>query len=119
MAAKPIILRKWEPHMSIEKDRISRIPIWVHFFNVPLEYWNQEGLSYIASMIGKPLHVDKMTVTRRQIIYARICIEVTASKDWIHSFDLVDADRSSPITIQVEYHWTLSRCSTYKCFGHD
>ena len=27
IAGRPIILRKWEPHLSLEKDRISKIPI--------------------------------------------------------------------------------------------
>ena len=105
--------------MAIDKDRISRLPIWVHFYNIPLEYWNQEGLSYIASMIGKPLHVDKMTASRRRITYARICIEIDAMDDWITSFELESVGNKSLVTIYVEYQWTPSRCSSCKCFGHD
>ena len=67
VAGKPLILSQWKPHMVIDKDRISRLSIWVHFYNIPLEYWTHEGLSYIASMIGKPFCVDKMTASRRQI----------------------------------------------------
>ena len=119
VAGKPIILRKWEPHLSIEKDRISKIPIWVHFYNIPLEYWSQDGLSYIASMIGKPLLADKMTASRRRITYARICIEVDASEEWISSFELEAKNEKAPITIKVEYQWTPTKCSICKCFGHD
>ena len=78
---KPLILRKWEPHLSLEKDRISKVPIWVHFHNIPLEYWTQKGLSYIASMIGKLLLADKMITSHRCITYTRICIKVDASED--------------------------------------
>ena len=119
VAGKPFILRKWEPHLSLEKDRISKVPIWVHFYNIPLEYWSHEGLSYIASMIGKPIQADKMTASRRCITYARICIEVDASEDWITSFELEDVNGKNPITIQVESQWTPTRCPQCKCFGHN
>lgn len=118
-AGRPIILRKWEPHLSIEKDNISKIPIWVHFFNIPLEYWTPEGLSYIASMIGKPLRVDKTTAEGRRISYARICIEIDATEEWLTEFELEATAGIKPISIKVEYQWTPTRCSMCKCFGHD
>ena len=119
IAGRPIILRKWESHISLEKNRISKIPLWVHFYNIPLEYWTQEGLSYIASMIGKPLYVDKTIASRRRITYARICIEVDASDEWIYEFVLESNDGKQPISVKVEYQWTPTRCSECKCFGHN
>ena len=122
VAGKPLILQQWTPHLSIEKNKVFRVPVWVCFYNVPLEYWNQQGLSYIASMIGKPIQVDRMTAIRGRITYARICIEVDAKDDWITSFDLEAAnppEGSEPITIRVEYQWTPARCNVCKSFGHD
>ena len=122
VAGKPIILRKWSPNLSIDKNKVSRVPVWVCFYNVPLEYWNQKGLRYIVSMIGKPLQVGRMTAKRRRITYARICIEVDAKDDWISSFELDipnPPEGSEPIKIHVEYQWTPIRCNVCKCFGHD
>ena len=122
VAGKPIILQKWSPSLSIDKNKVSRVPVWVCFYNVPLEYWTQQGLSYISSMVGKPIQVDRMTATRRRITYARICIEVDAQDDWITSFELEAANPpqgSDPITIHVEYQWTPLRCNSCKYFGHD
>ena len=70
-------------------------------------------------MIGKPLHVDKTTASRRRITYARICIEVDASEEWITDFELESSYGKPPISVKVEYQWTPSRCSECKCFGHN
>ncbi|KAG5548310.1 hypothetical protein RHGRI_013870 [Rhododendron griersonianum] len=51
---KLLILKLWHPHLKLEKEQLSKIPLWVHFFNVPLEMWTGPGLSHIASSVGRP-----------------------------------------------------------------
>ena len=95
----------------------------MHFFDIPLEFWNPKGLSFIASLIGKPLHVDQVMETCCRMSYARVCIEVSADKDFIHDFDLEVDDELSGSTvsnrIHVEYQWTPLRCKKCSSFGHD
>ena len=81
VAGQPILLRNWHAGLVLDKEVPASVPIWVHIHNIPLEYWNVEGLSHIASAIGRPLHVDRMTATCRRISYARICIEVSADQE--------------------------------------
>lgn len=63
--------------MSFEKEQLSKIPIWVQFSNVPLEFWNEEGLSYIASAVGVPLCADAAIESGKRLSYARICVEIS------------------------------------------
>lgn len=35
---KLLLLKKWEPGMVFEKEQLSKIPIWVQFYNIPFEY---------------------------------------------------------------------------------
>ena len=35
---RPIILRTWKPGMEMLNVQIPSLPIWVKFFNIPLEY---------------------------------------------------------------------------------
>ena len=58
--------------MSLEKDELIKIPIWVQFFNIPLEYWSEQGLGDIASAIGRPICVDSMTESCKTLSYANI-----------------------------------------------
>ena len=53
-------------------DAVAKIPVWIQLHNVPLEYWNEAGLSCLASAVGVPLFADAATEGRRQINYARI-----------------------------------------------
>lgn len=58
---KQIILKHWKEGINITKETCTKAPIWVKFHNIPLSYWTEEGLSYIASGVGKPLFLDKVT----------------------------------------------------------
>ena len=114
--------KKWHQSLKLENN-VSKIPIWVRLFNVPLEYWTEEGLRFIASIVGKPLHVDKMTATCKRIIYARVCTEIGADEDLINEFDIEiegpNGDVCDTISIKGEYQWVPSQSCKCKVFGHD
>ena len=87
-----------------------------------MELWNLKGISFIASYIGKPLHVDRMTASRRRISYARVCVEVRGDLNLIDKFAIETNDGKGNTTlldIDVEYQWRPSRCSSCSTFGHD
>ncbi|KAK9277894.1 hypothetical protein L1049_027451 [Liquidambar formosana] len=57
--------------------------------NVPLEYSIEEGLSYVASGVGKPLYFDEATIQRERINFAGACVEISVEDDIPDYFDLV------------------------------
>ena len=88
--------------MSFEKELLTKIPIWAQFYNVPLEYWTAQGLSYIASSIGRPLYSDSLTESLKRISYARVCIEVDSKL--LLSFDLQFANGEF-CEVMISYPW--------------
>ncbi|KAL0293520.1 UNVERIFIED_CONTAM: hypothetical protein Sangu_3236300 [Sesamum angustifolium] len=46
---QPIVLQRWEPGMSLRKQKHTQIPVWIRLKHLPMEYWTTEGLSVIAS----------------------------------------------------------------------
>ncbi|XVE58896.1 hypothetical protein DITRI_Ditri04bG0205600 [Diplodiscus trichospermus] len=73
---KPLIVRKWEPGMmSLDLD-LTRVPVWIHLRHVPLELFTKSGLSYIASAVGNPLYMDRITATHQRLSYAKVCVEI-------------------------------------------
>nr|GEY26736.1 RNA-directed DNA polymerase, eukaryota, reverse transcriptase zinc-binding domain protein [Tanacetum cinerariifolium] len=60
---KPLVVQKWDTDVGIEAVEPSKVPVWVKLYNVPLEAWFGEGLSAIASSIGKPIVMDSMTAS--------------------------------------------------------
>ena len=58
---QPLIVRKWEPGLASLEFDMTKLPIWIHLGKVLLELFTQKGLSYIASAIGSPLYMDRIT----------------------------------------------------------
>lgn len=112
-----LILKQWHPHMSFAKDQVKTIPIWAQFYNVPLDLWTAQGLSYVASAVGKPLYADSMTEQCSRLNYAKICVGVGVDSALPDSFDLVLAN-GDKFAIKVWYPWKPLKCSKCKVFGH-
>ena len=114
-------MKKWTRGLKLTKDSLDRIPIWVHFHNIPLEFWSEEGLSRIASAVGKPLYGDAATESCSRINFAKICVEVQADQKLIDSCDILFPDeqgRPSSCSIRVSYPWKPPSCSFCRVFGH-
>ncbi|GKC29268.1 zinc knuckle CX2CX4HX4C containing protein, partial [Tanacetum coccineum] len=47
----PIFLNKWSPTVSLLKEELSRVPVWVKFHDVLLVAYTSDGLSLIATKI--------------------------------------------------------------------
>ena len=117
IARRPIILRLWPPGMEMLNIQLTSLPIWVKFYNIPLEYWTNTCLSYIASAIGKPLHMDSLTENGTRLSFARICIEVDLSSKFPKAARL-NLGNDKCTTIKIEYPWVPLNCSHCQVFGH-
>ncbi|GJW29360.1 retrovirus-related pol polyprotein from transposon TNT 1-94 [Tanacetum coccineum] len=45
----PLILTKWSPNMTLSKDEVTRVPVWVKMHKVLVVAYSADGLSLIAS----------------------------------------------------------------------
>ncbi|KAJ6672995.1 ZINC KNUCKLE CX2CX4HX4C-RELATED [Salix viminalis] len=115
---KAIILQQWHPHFVFDKNKISKLPVWVRVFGLPFPLWSRKGLSLVASMIGKPLSCDEATFTCSRLDFARICVEIDASQPFKHNFDITTPLSTEPLHIEVEYEWKPVRCAQCQLFGH-
>ncbi|KAL2240794.1 UNVERIFIED_CONTAM: hypothetical protein Sindi_0720600 [Sesamum indicum] len=68
---QPIVLQKWEPRM---------VPVWIKLCHLPVEFWTEEGLSMVASGVGKPLYPDAITRACTRLDFARVCVMVDKCK---------------------------------------
>jgi len=55
-----LFLTRWRPGMVLSMAFHVTVPIWVKFFNVPLEHWNHKGFCHVDSAVDKPLYVDSL-----------------------------------------------------------
>ncbi|GJU16088.1 zinc knuckle CX2CX4HX4C containing protein, partial [Tanacetum coccineum] len=56
-----IILKKWTVNTSLLKEELTRILVWVKIHDVPLQVFSEDGISLIATNIGKLIMPDSYT----------------------------------------------------------
>ena len=114
--------------MSLTKSEVTKVPIWIILHNVPLLAYSEDGLSLIATQVGKPIMLDSFTSSMcvdswGRISFARALVEL--SSDSVLKREVTMAipkeNDSGFITacIKVEYEWRPPHCEVCKVFGHD
>ncbi|GFZ14589.1 hypothetical protein Acr_24g0007790 [Actinidia rufa] len=48
IGGQPIRMRKWQRMLKLSKDTVKDIPVWVKFYNVPFEVWDEEVLTVLV-----------------------------------------------------------------------
>ncbi|KAK1310888.1 hypothetical protein QJS10_CPA08g00723 [Acorus calamus] len=118
MASRPFVIHRWSPHSRMELERLTSIPIWVKFPDLPLHMWSLDCLNKIASGIGIPLYRDAATRQGTRISYARVCVEIEAGKPLPDSI-VVNSKIGGRQEYKVVYDWKPRACSHCHTFGHD
>ncbi|KAL2224767.1 UNVERIFIED_CONTAM: hypothetical protein Sindi_3018400 [Sesamum indicum] len=78
---QPIVLQKWEPGMAMRKLKHTQPPVWIKLRHLPMEFWTTDGLSTVASGVGKPLYPDVITRACTRLDFARVCVMVDVSQN--------------------------------------
>ncbi|GAV60147.1 DUF4283 domain-containing protein/zf-CCHC_4 domain-containing protein, partial [Cephalotus follicularis] len=112
-----LALSKWSNGMSLTLDDCKSIPVWVKLSKILIQYWTKMGLSYIASVLGKPPHMDLSTTNRYALAFARVCIDMAATSSFPNSI-ILELDDGTTTTIDVEYPWRPASCTLCKVFDH-
>ncbi|KAK4409451.1 hypothetical protein Sango_0018100 [Sesamum angolense] len=119
---QPIVIQCWEQGMSLWRQKLTQIPVWVRLKHLPMEYWTDDGLGTVASGVGIPLYTDKITKNCSRIDYAWVCVMLdynsTLPKHLIVMNPLMQEGHEVPVKIDIEYEWLPQRCKTCCSLGH-
>ncbi|GJS35075.1 zinc knuckle CX2CX4HX4C containing protein [Tanacetum coccineum] len=97
----PIFHNKWSPSMSLLKEELSHVPIWVKFHDVLLVVYTSDRLSFIATKIGTPMMLDSYTNSMcleswGGRSYPRILIEIDACNGFSDNLIMVFLELEGP-----------------------
>lgn len=67
---KTIVLQQWHPSFQFDKNKISKLPVWIRLYGLSFPLWSKKGLSLVASMVGRPLSSDEQTYRCTRLEYA-------------------------------------------------
>ncbi|KAL2251991.1 UNVERIFIED_CONTAM: hypothetical protein Sindi_2321400 [Sesamum indicum] len=118
---QPIVLQKWEPGMAMRKQKHTQIPVWIKLRHLPMEYWTTEGLSIVASGVGKPLYPDAITRACTRLDFARVCVILDVTQKLINHVIIMTPNEDggeTPCKIDVEYEWLAPKCMSCMMIGH-
>ena len=124
---RPLFVQKWNPEIGLLKVEPTKMPLWIKMVNIPMEAWSVEGISAMASSLGKPLVMDSVTAHMCQFgvgraDYARVLVEVEAGKQMKSEIKIEYTDMNKCLkgtkVVKVEYDWKPDCCSHCKVFGH-
>ncbi|KAL0386530.1 UNVERIFIED_CONTAM: hypothetical protein Slati_4596900 [Sesamum latifolium] len=102
---------------EFKDDEISSTPVWATLPSLPLECWNPNALGKIGSKLGTPIAMDSLTLKMERLSYARILVEVDASKKLVEEVEFIlpnGVQRKQPVV----YEYMPKFCSACNRFGH-
>lgn len=112
-----IVLKRWTEGLELERDLLSSVPIWVRMPSLPLKLWSRDIISRIASLMGKPLFMDRATTMGDRIDYARCFIDIKAGFPFPNKVS-IQVEEGELQDIDIEYEWIPPACAKCKSFGH-
>ena len=126
--SNPMFLKTWVPNTRLEREKITKVPVWVTIHNVPAIAYSEVGIGLIAQQLGRLIRMDAGTRAMctnpwGRYSYARVLMELSAERAVLESIDV-----SIPLytgmghymeVLEVEYDWWPSRCSKCTVFNHD
>ncbi|KAL0299917.1 UNVERIFIED_CONTAM: hypothetical protein Scaly_3064900, partial [Sesamum calycinum] len=88
-----------------------------------MEYWTTEGLSVVASGVGKPLYSDAVTKQCSRLDYARVCVMLdynsTLPKHIVIISPILRDGKEVPVRVDIDYEWLPKRCKECQSLGHN
>nr|GEZ09116.1 hypothetical protein [Tanacetum cinerariifolium] len=124
----PIMLSKWSPSVSLKKGNVTKVSVWVKMYNVPILAYSEDGLSLLATQIGKLIMLDAFTSLMYveswgRISFAWALIEIDAAvglkKEVSMAILVEEGDGHIKEVVRVKYEWMPPYCVDCIRFGHD
>lgn len=112
-----MFVAKWEPGVIPEKPELTSAPIWLELRNVPFQFYNDESLERIASLVGDPKVLHPSTANKTNLEVAKVFTLIDPRKPLPEAVN-VQFDSGDICRILVSSPWMPPVCSFCKEIGH-
>lgn len=115
---RTMFVAKWEPGVNPDKPELKSAPIWLELRKVPFQFFNEESLERIASLVGEPKFLHPSTANKTNLEVAKV-------------FTIIDPRKPLPEAVNVQFEsgdisrvlvsspWMPPVCDHCKEIGHD
>lgn len=115
IARCPFIVRRWPTETTYESMDQSKLPLWIHLKNVPLEFHHERGIQYIMSSYATSLKIG-LGINSRKVV--RVLAEFHALVPVRRLIRLFGVENKM-VEVMIDYEFVPSQCNCCGVFGHD
>lgn len=111
-----LFVRSWFPDFDPNSMVVTKMPVWVKLFNLPIHFWHYKVLEGIGNTLGSFLKADHERLSKDIYTFARICVEVDLSQGLPEHIILIHDGKqwAQPL----DYENTAFRCRICRQTGH-
>ncbi|KAL0415993.1 UNVERIFIED_CONTAM: hypothetical protein Slati_3431200 [Sesamum latifolium] len=114
---RPLLLKNMPDCFEFKEDDISSTPVWAILPSLPLECCHPNALGKVGSRLGTPIAMDSLTMMMECVSYARVLVEVDASKKLVDQVEFILPNRVTRKQ-RVVYEVTPKFCSKCHHFSY-
>ncbi|KAL0439687.1 UNVERIFIED_CONTAM: hypothetical protein Slati_2451700 [Sesamum latifolium] len=106
--------------MTLRKRSHTQVPIWIKLRHLPVELWTLDGLSTVASGVGRSLYPDAITRAGTRLDYARVCVLIDFSSILPKHLIILAPDEDGgehPCRVDIEYEWVSKNVCIVERWG--
>lgn len=117
ISGRQLFLKKMPSCFLYSKDDMMTLPSWIQIFGLPADCWTVPALSKIASVVGKPIHTDQLTISKKGSTYARVLVEIDAKKDRVWECPVM-LPTGKMTVVKFKYELDPKFCGKCNSLGH-
>ncbi|XP_042495187.1 uncharacterized protein LOC122074445 [Macadamia integrifolia] len=119
---QPIRFQRWRPDFNMHHRNATTKLVWIHFPELPFEYWHERILCPMAKAVGRHLDIDKRTRNASIGNFARILVEMENSDQRLEEIQVERQQLGIGdlfwFTERILYEDAMGMCGFCKCVGH-
>lgn len=100
------------------KPQLTSAPIWLELREVPFQFFNEEGLEHIASLVGHPKCLHPDTASKANLEVAKVFTFIDPRKGLPEAVNVM-FDSGEIKRVRVSSPWMPPICSHCKEIGHN
>lgn len=116
MFGHPRILKRGSGKLNLHKEDLKTMAIWIKFPSLNLACKTVNGLSKLASCIGIPFCMERLTASGSNPSHTRVLVDVSAESPLPDSLKFLC--KGNPLEQEVEYLWKPNACKNCHIFNH-
>ncbi|PON34731.1 hypothetical protein PanWU01x14_341990 [Parasponia andersonii] len=109
-------LQPWAPGLVPNEQKTTNVQVWVHFYELPWEFWHPQIYSDLARTVGIPLKIDQTTLNGDFGHFAQVLVDIDLKNPLLDSIQVESGDECR--SVYLSYERFSDFCSTSSSICH-